>query len=409
VNPVREAAREAPAATAADAPAAAAAHAPAATAAAMTAAEAEAAPEHLRVRGVSKRFGGATVLDDLSLSVGRGEFVSLLGPSGCGKTTLLRLVAGLMRPDRGAIAVGGADVTRLPAHRRNIGVVFQNYALFPHLTVAENLAFGLRARGAPRGERAGRVAAALDLVRMGEHAGKPVTALSGGQQQRVAVARALVVRPSLILLDEPFSALDRKLRDAMQVELKTLLREVGITAIFVTHDQEEALVVSDRIAVMNSGRIEQLAAPEALYHRPATLYVLDFVGRSTRLGGRVAASGGGVVSVDTALGRVRARGGFLPGSPVVVAVRPEAIALGPPHDGDGDNDGAATEGENALPARVADVGFLGSRVQMHLDLPAGGDDRGLVEAARLPAAVSGPGAAVTLRFRAEDAMVFPAA
>ncbi|UFN49577.1 ABC transporter ATP-binding protein [Roseomonas sp. OT10] len=363
-------------------------------AAGMPAATLETA-EHLRVTGVSKRFGAATVLDDLSLSVARGEFVSLLGPSGCGKTTLLRLVAGLMRPDRGSIAVGGADITRLPAHRRNIGVVFQNYALFPHLTVAENLAFGLRAQGAPRSGRAARVAEALALVRMGEHADKPVTALSGGQQQRVAVARALVVRPSLLLLDEPFSALDRKLRDTMQVELKGLLREVGITAIFVTHDQEEALVVSDRIAVMNAGRIEQLADPATLYGRPATLYVLDFVGRSTRLTGRVLESAGGEVLVETALGRLRGRGSFLPGSPVVAAIRPEAIALA----------GAAEEG---LAVRVADVSFLGSRVQLHLDLPAEGPDRGMVELTRLPEGIA-PGSAVRLVLPPDEVMVFPAA
>ncbi|MCI0755722.1 ABC transporter ATP-binding protein [Teichococcus vastitatis] len=353
------------------------------------------APDHLRVAGVSKRFGAATVLEDLSLSVGQGEFVSLLGPSGCGKTTLLRMIAGLMRPDRGSIAVGGTEITRLPAHKRNIGVVFQNYALFPHLTVAENLAFGLRAQGAPKSGRAARVDEALDLVRMGEHAGKPVTALSGGQQQRVAVARALVVRPSLLLLDEPFSALDRKLRDTMQVELKGLLRDVGITAIFVTHDQEEALVVSDRIAVMNAGRIEQLADPATLYGRPATLYVLDFVGRSTRLAGRVAESRGGEVVVETALGRIRARGSFLPGSPVVAAIRPEAIVLG---------DAA----ENTLSARVADVSFLGSRVQLHLDLPAGGPDRGMVELARLPEGIT-PGSPVRLGLPATEIMVFPAA
>ncbi|MBI0433702.1 ABC transporter ATP-binding protein [Roseomonas sp. KE0001] len=352
------------------------------------------APAHLRVAGLGKRFGAASVLDDLSLTVARGEFVSLLGPSGCGKTTLLRLIAGLMRPDRGSIVVGGAEITRLPAHRRNIGVVFQNYALFPHLTVAENLAFGLRAQGVPRREQAARVEEALALVRMGEHAGKPVTALSGGQQQRVAVARALVVRPSLLLLDEPFSALDRKLRDTMQVELKGLLREVGITAIFVTHDQEEALVVSDRIAVMNAGRIEQLADPATLYRQPATLYVLDFVGRSTRLAGRVAESRGGGLVVETALGRLRARGSYLPGSPVVAAIRPEAILLDP----------AAEEG---LAARIADVSFLGSRVQLHLDLPAGGPDRGMVELARLPEGLA-PGRPVRLAFPEAEVMVFPA-
>jgi putative spermidine/putrescine transport system ATP-binding protein len=348
---------------------------------------------HLVVSGVGKRFGAVTVLDALSIDVAQGEFVSLLGPSGCGKTTLLRCVAGLLRPDAGRITVAGTDITTLPAHRRNVGVVFQNYALFPHLTVAENIGFGLRAQGVGRAAAAPRVTEALALVRMAEHAEKPVTALSGGQQQRVAVARALVVRPSLLLLDEPFSALDRKLRETMQVELKHLLREVGITAIFVTHDQEEALVVSDRIAVMNAGRIEQLADPATLYQQPSSLYVLDFVGQSLRLAGRVASAAGGLLRVETTLGVVQVTGHCAPGSAVVVAVRPEAVTLG-------------GEGENALPARVSEISFLGSRTQLHLALPEG-EDRGMVELPRLPEGV-GPGSAVMLNFRIADCMVFPA-
>ncbi len=367
-------------------------------AAPATAAAGASRADHLVVSGASKRFGAAVVLDDLSISVARGEFVSLLGPSGCGKTTLLRCVAGLLRPDAGRIAVARRDITALPAHRRNIGVVFQNYALFPHLTVAENIGFGLSAQGVPRAEAAPRVAEALALVRMAEHAGKPVSALSGGQQQRVAVARALVVRPSLLLLDEPFSALDRKLRETMQVELKHLLREVGITAIFVTHDQEEALVVSDRIAVMNAGRIEQLADPATLYGRPATLYVLDFVGQSTRLSGRVTATVSGMVTVETALGPVRAPGAFAPGSRVAVAVRPEAMAL--------DAGGGVPQGMNLLAARVSEISFLGSRTQLHLGMPAEGADRGVVELPRLPEGVH-PGSRVTIAFREADTMVFP--
>ena len=353
--------------------------------------------QHLAVRGASKRFGTASVLDDLSLAVARGEFVSLLGPSGCGKTTLLRCIAGLLRLDAGSIAVAGRDISSLPAHRRNVGVVFQNYALFPHLTVAQNIGFGLRAQGVPAAAAAPRIAEALALVRMAEFADRPVTALSGGQQQRVAVARALVVRPTLLLLDEPFSALDRKLRETMQVELKHLLREVGITAIFVTHDQEEALVVSDRIAVMNAGRIEQLADPATLYQRAASLYVLDFVGQSMRLGGTVSAAGLGEVTVETRLGMVRAPGAFAPGSRVVVAVRPEAVTLTETPPG----------GRNTLAARVSEVSFLGSRTQLHLDLPAG-EDRGVVELPRLPPGI-GPGSAVPLAFPIADTMVFPAA
>ncbi len=350
---------------------------------------------HLAISGVSKRFGAATVLEDLSIGVARGEFVSLLGPSGCGKTTLLRCIAGLLLPDAGSIQVGGAEITRLPAHKRNVGVVFQNYALFPHLTVADNIGFGLRAQGVAKSEAAPRVADALALVRMTEHAAKPVTALSGGQQQRVAVARALVVRPSLLLLDEPFSALDRKLRETMQVELKHLLREVGITAIFVTHDQEEALVVSDRIAVMNAGRIEQLADPATLYQRPATLYALDFVGQSTRLSGRVLGMEAGLVLVQTALGVVRAPGSFATGSPVVVATRPEAVTLD------------ALPGMNRIAARIREISFLGSRTQLHLDL-ADEADRGIAELSRVPEGI-GPGAQVSLGFAVTDTMLYPAA
>ena len=351
---------------------------------------------HLAVSGVTKRFGAAVVLDDLSIAVARGEFVSLLGPSGCGKTTLLRCVAGLLQPDAGRIAVGGAEITKVPAHKRNVGVVFQNYALFPHLTVAENIGFGLRAQGVAKRDAAPRVAEALRLVRMEAHADKPVTSLSGGQQQRVAVARALVVRPALLLLDEPFSALDRKLRETMQVELKQLLREVGITAIFVTHDQEEALVVSDRIAVMNAGRIEQLADPATLYGRPASLYVLDFVGQSTRLSGRVAEAGAGMVTIATALGQVRAAGNFVTGSSVVVAVRPEAIRMDAAHEAE----------MNQIEARVADISFLGSRTQLIFDVAE--PDHAVVELPRLPDGLA-PGAMAPLAFRVADTMVFPAA
>ena len=352
-------------------------------------------PDYLVVSGADKRFGAATVLRDLSLSVAQGEFVSLLGPSGCGKTTLLRCIAGLLHPDRGRITVGGRDITALAAHQRNVGVVFQNYALFPHLTVAENIAFGLRARGISKAEAGPRVAEALALVRMEVHGDKPVTALSGGQQQRVAVARALVVRPSLLLLDEPFSALDRKLRETMQVELKQLLREVGITAIFVTHDQEEALVVSDRVAVMNAGQIEQLTDPVTLYHAPASLYVLDFVGQSTKLSGKVLSSSDGMIEVQTAFGVLRAPASFMLGSSVAVAVRPEAMVLAPQSD----------TALNALQGRISDISFLGSRTQIHLDAPAEGEDRVILELSRLPAGLA-TGQEVSFGFRVTDTMAF---
>ncbi len=333
---------------------------------------AAATPErYLDVVGVGKAFKGAVVMSELDFGVARGELVSLLGPSGCGKTTLLRIIAGLIAADAGDVLLDGRAITTVPAHRRNISVVFQNYALFPHLSVAENVAFGLRARGVARTQVAAPVREALDLVRMADFADRRVSALSGGQQQRVAVARALVVEPRLLLLDEPFSALDRKLRETMQVELKTLLRARGMTAIFVTHDQDEAMAVSDRIAVMNAGRIEQFAAPAELYARPASAFVMEFEGLSTRLSGRVAASAGGEMRVETAYGVVRAPGALARGAQVTLGVRPERVRVAPVE--------ARSEGpgENAVAATLADAMVLGARTQLHGQ--AQGADRLLCE------------------------------
>src|SRR5262249_52176942 len=275
--------------------------------------------DFLTITAAGKSFAGARVLDGVDLTVKRGEFVSLLGPSGCGKTTLLRIVAGLLASDAGTVRLDGEDITSRPAHRRDVGVVFQNYALFPHLTVAENVALGLEARRAPRERTRATVARSLDLVHMHNFADRSVRALSGGQQQRVAVARALAVGPKLLLLDEPFSALDRKLREIMQIELKRLLRELSTTAVFVTHDQDEALMMSDRIAVMNRGAIEQMAEPATIYHRPATPFVLGFVGLSSRLSGSVVEAKGEQVVVATSYGPLRA-GGTLPvGAKVFIA------------------------------------------------------------------------------------------
>ncbi len=349
--------------------------------------------DFLTVSGAAKTFGSATVLDGVDLSVSRGEFISLLGPSGCGKTTLLRIVAGLMAPDQGQVRLDGQDITRLPPHRRDVSVVFQSYALFPHLSVAENVAFGLKARGTKRDEIAPAVARFLDLVQMGRFADRSIKALSGGQQQRVAVARALVVGPKLLLLDEPFSALDRKLREAMQIDLKRLLRDVGTTAIFVTHDQDEALTMSDRIAVMYRGRIEQLGTPAAIYHRPATPFALGFVGLSTRLPGKVTEAADGHVAIETAAGLLRARAGFLPGSHVLVGVRPEHIVIG-------------GDGPNRIEASLRDAAFQGARVQLHFEAPEGGQI--LVEAPALPAS-AGPGTRLSLSWDVAHTLVYPAA
>ena len=345
---------------------------------------------------MDKRFRDTPVIRGLDLEVRAGEFVSLLGPSGCGKTTLLRIIAGLLAADRGRIRLDGADITRLPAHQRHVGVVFQNYALFPHLTVAENVAFGLRARGRPAREVREAVARALALVRLSEYGGRTIFVLSGGEQQRVAVARALAVRPKLLLLDEPLSALDRKLRDTMQIELRHLLRDLGITAIFVTHDQDEALVMSDRIAVMNTGCIEQFAEPAVIYTRPATPFVLDFVGTSTSLRGAVVGAGGDQIVVETAAGRVRAPGRFPVGAPVLVAVRPEHVRLGPARD----------DTENALDLKVRDPVFFGSKLILHFH--AHGADRALAEV--VPAAGAGlaAGDQVTVSWEVAATLLYPA-
>jgi putative spermidine/putrescine transport system ATP-binding protein len=352
-------------------------------------------PDFLTIAGAAKSFGVARVLDNVDLTVKRAEFVSLLGPSGCGKTTLLRIVAGLLTPDAGTVRLDGADITRQPPHHRDVGVVFQNYALFPHLTVAENVAFGLEARRAPREETGAAVARFLDLVHMGDFADRSVRVLSGGQQQRVAVARALAVRPKLLLLDEPFSALDRKLREVMQIELKRLLRELSTTAVFVTHDQDEALMMSDRIAVMNRGTIEQLADPATVYHRPATAFVLGFVGLSTRISGEVLAASGGEVVIATQHGKLRAAGALSSGTKAFVAVRPERIRLG-----------AGGSDDNELELALRDVVFQGSKVQFHFNAADG--DQVIVEAAQLPGLPLAPGAPVKLSFAAADALAFPA-
>jgi len=234
----------------------------------------------LRIGAVGKKFGTTTVLDDCSLDVAEGEIVTLLGPSGCGKTTLLRCVAGFLDVDGGTIQIDGQDMAPVPVNRRPVGVVFQSYALFPHMTVERNVGYALRMRGLPRAEAATRVAEALRTVSLEGFADRYPVQLSGGQQQRVAIARVLVMQPRVLLLDEPFNALDAKLRGTMQVELRQLIRRLGLTSIFVTHDQEEALTMSDRIAVMRAGRIEQAATPDEIFDRPATAYVADFIGSS---------------------------------------------------------------------------------------------------------------------------------
>ena len=347
----------------------------------------------LDVAGAEKSFGAATVLGGVDLKVGAGEFVSLLGPSGCGKTTLLRIVAGLLAADRGTVTLDGEDISAKPPHRRDVGVVFQNYALFPHLTVAENVAFGLKAHRRSATEVNEAVKRFLELVHLSDFADRSVRALSGGQQQRVAVARALAVRPKLLLLDEPFSALDRKLREGMQIDLRRLLRELGTTSVFVTHDQDEALTMSDRIAVMNKGGIEQLDTPEAIYRKPATAFALEFVGLSSRLAGKVVGTQNNIVTVETSFGRLMAPGSFVSGAPVMLAVRPERIAVDKP-------------GDFAVTAKLRDAVFQGAKVQLHFETTGG--DQLMAETADLPHGLPASGSEMKLGWAVADTLIYPA-
>jgi ABC-type Fe3+/spermidine/putrescine transport system ATPase subunit len=274
------------------------------------------------LRGVTRRFANLTVLDKCSLAAEEGDILSLLGPSGCGKTTLLRCIAGFLQPDEGEIRIDGHDTVPVPVNRRPVGVVFQSYALFPHLSVARNVAYGLRMRGMKARDIGPHVAAALATVSLTGFENRYPAQLSGGQQQRVAIARVLVLEPRVLLLDEPFSALDAKLRTTMQVELRQLIKRLGLTAIFVTHDQDEALTISDRIAVMNAGRIEQLGTPEEIFDRPRSAYVADFIGASNFWD--ATAEEGGVTLPDGQRVPTRERG------PVRLMVRPHNLRLGPP-------------------------------------------------------------------------------
>ena len=276
---------------------------------------------------ISKTYGSFLAVDGLDLAVDAGEFVTLLGPSGCGKTTTLRMVAGFVIPSAGTIEIGGTNVTRVPPHKRPVGLVFQNYALFPHMTVAENVAFGLRMQRVPRAERDRRVAEAMELVRMQTLGDRYPRQLSGGQQQRVALARALVVRPEILLLDEPFGALDKQLRDHMRVELRTLQQDLGISTIFVTHDQDEAMSMSDRICVMSDGLTQQVGPPLEIYDRPANRFVADFMGRSNLLPGRVAARSRGGVRIDLKGVTVETAEPVDVGTDVTAMIRPERISL----------------------------------------------------------------------------------
>ncbi len=305
---------------------------------------------------VTKRYGSVVAVDELSVEVQAGEFLSLLGPSGCGKTTTLRMLAGFEHPDAGRIQISGRDLAGVPAHKRPVNTVFQSYSLFPHLSVAQNVAYGLQQKRVPRAEVGQRVAEVLDMVQMRAYAERRPNQLSGGQQQRIALARALVNRPSVLLLDEPLGALDRQLREQMQLELKLLQSRLGVTFIFVTHDQSEALAMSDRIAIMRHGRIEQLADATTIYETPATAYVAGFVGQQNFLRGKASGESG---QVDTAWGRMRSARHAPPvaaGAAVTAAVRPESVEI----DLAGSAEDAA---ENSVTGTLIGISHLGETIQ----------------------------------------------
>jgi len=309
----------------------------------------------VELQSVTKRFDRFVAVDDLSLEFAQGEFFTLLGPSGCGKTTTLRMIAGFERPSEGAIRIEGADVATLPPHKRPTNTVFQSYALFPHLSVEDNVGFGLRRKRVPKEEIKRRVAAELERVGLPAEAKRRPAQLSGGQQQRVALARALVNLPKVLLLDEPLGALDLKLRKGLQVELKRIQREVGITFVYVTHDQEEALTMSDRIAVMNRGKVEQVAGPEDVYERPTTTFVAGFIGVSNLMPATV--EGGGAVKLENGPTVPVAANGFSPGEHCYAVVRPEKLMIG-------NGDEAATNDLPGLEGTVESSLYLGTATQV---------------------------------------------
>jgi spermidine/putrescine transport system ATP-binding protein len=316
---------------------------------------------------VSKRFGGVSAVEDVSLEIGDGEFFSLLGPSGCGKTTTLRMIAGFERPDAGRIFLQGHDVTDVPANRRPVNMVFQQYALFPHMSVYDNVAFGLKVKRVPRAEHVERVQEMLRVVSLEGLDRRRARQLSGGQQQRVALARALVNRPAALLLDEPLGALDVKLRKQMQLELKRIQNDLGTTFVYVTHDQEEALAMSDRIAVMNGGHVEQIGTPREIYERPHTSFVADFIGSLNALDLRIDELVG--VNAVMRLGEaerlvVPVGPGHRAGESVRVAVRPERVQIEPVGS-------PLLNGGSRLEGKIAEIVFLGMYTQFHVDTQAG--------------------------------------
>ncbi|MFI6299471.1 ABC transporter ATP-binding protein [Nonomuraea sp. NPDC050790] len=347
----------------------------------------------LKIDGITRSFGEVTALDGVSLEIGQGEFFALLGPSGCGKTTLLRILAGFETPDRGSVSLDGADLLSLAPNKRPINLMFQSYALFPHMSVAKNVAYGLEREKLARTEVKKRVGEVLETVGLSAQASRKPQQLSGGQRQRVALARAIVKRPRLLLLDEPLSALDKKVRADMQLELKRLQHEVGITFVVVTHDQEEAMSLADRIAVFDSGRVRQVDRPVELYERPRSRFVADFVGANNLFSGT--AGPGGTLSTEH-FGTLRGTAveEVPEGAAALLAVRPEKVGL------------CETAGEGGLTGTVLDVSFYGGVSHISVEVP--GQAKPVLVAVQGASAVQ-PGAEVALQWGERDAVLLPVA
>ncbi|MBL6457958.1 ABC transporter ATP-binding protein [Belnapia sp. T6] len=354
----------------------------------------------LGLDSLSRRYGGTVAVERVDLEVAEGELVALLGPSGCGKTTTLRMVAGFVPPSSGTVRIGGRDVTRLPPHARDTGMVFQSYALFPHMSVGRNVAFGLEMRGIGKAERETRVREALRLVRLEGLEDRLPRQLSGGQQQRVALARALVVNPAVFLLDEPLSNLDAKLRAEVRAEIRGLQQRLGLTTLFVTHDQEEALTMADRLVVMERGRVRQVGTAEAIYARPADLFVAGFIGRINVLRGRLEGPGRFLAEGPTGPAATLPCPAATPPARPVLTIRPERIGIRP---------GA----ESGIPARLVQTAYLGPRTEYHFDLGTPGSGPVPLLAIRDTPGPAEPlhrlrtGDAAGLHWEAEDALLLP--
>ena len=343
------------------------------------------------IKSLTKRFGATTALENVSFEIGSQELFFLLGPSGCGKTTLLRLVAGFYAPDAGEILFGDRRINDIPPHKRNTGMVFQNYALWPHMSVAENVAYGLDVRGIKGAEKKSRVAEALEIVQMGTYTERTPNQLSGGQQQRIALARALVIKPDLLLLDEPLSNLDAKLRLEMRDEIRRIHAQTKITTIYVTHDQKEALSLAQRMCVLRNGRVEQIGAPRDVYRAPANRFVADFIGETNWLQGTVVAAEPQRIRVKTPVGLIEAHGIYKDGEPVLIGFRPEAVQF---HE----------NASNSFSARIMRVNYLGEIEQYALEIS---DGKVIKAFEQNPLAHRAVGTELTVHVRAQDVLVLP--